>query len=398
MFISKVVRILCKASVILPLLVMVSCVGGVPYWCYSLIFIAYLLYTVITVRKTTSINGLELMFLLSLVLCTLLSSPDSVFHSWERLLLFAILVVFSTSLLQSDYNRNLRRKSLLTVIYVSILISVVSFFCYYLNINLFENSASGDYFADYNDFIGHFSGVARHSMILGPLAGMSVIYLVARSLNEKKVQYIVLLLLCVGALLFAASRGAILATLFGVFVYCLKSKYKGKRKSAILAVVAMVLLFPIYQPYINAVLNKHEHHGDMGIYDTRTIKFEARIDEFSKSPVYGVGFCAIDPNGKDAYNRLTGSIEPGSSWLAVLSMCGMIGFIFVLSIMFKAFYQANRRKDYILVALLVFFFIHMLVEGYIFSAGNAFSFTFWLTVGCCLDLKYNRNNISVSIL
>lgn len=369
---------------------MLSCIGGLPTWCSSLIFVAYILYVVIVARKAVFIDKTEIFFLLTLALCTLLSFPDRVFHSWERLLMFVILITSSTSMLQSDYNRNLRRKSLDTVIYICICISSVSFFCYFLNINLFEDTFSGEYYSDFNEFIGHFSGITKHSMILGPLAGISVIYLFGEFLKTKKKKSILLMFLCIGSLFFAASRGAILATLCGLVVCIFKYSRNGYKKNFVFVIISVILLFPLYQPYIDAALNKHENKGNLGVYDSRTTKFEARIDEFQKSPIYGVGFCAIDPNGKDEYNIITGSIEPGSSWLAVLSMSGLVGFIYFIVIVCKSIYRANSKKENMLLILLIFFCVHMFVEGYIFSAGNALAFIFWLVVGCCMDLKYTK--------
>lgn len=386
-----------SATVILPLFVMLSCIGGLPHWCSSLFFVAYCLYLIIMVRRLVSINKLELLFLIYLALCTLLSSPDSVFHSWERLVIFSILILFSTSVLESEYNRKLRRKSLKMVLCISISISIMSFFCYFLNINLFEDSYSGEFFSDYNDFIGHFSGIAKHSMVLGPLAGISTIYLFIKYLDTKSKKCLMIMVLCIGSLFFAASRGAIFATLFGISIYFLKYIRNGNKKSIVLAFIIGILLFPIYQPYIDAALNKHGNKGNFGVYDSRTQKVDARIYEFTESPIYGVGFCAIDPNGKDEYNVLTGSIEPGSSWLAVLSMSGLFGFLFFLVIIGKAMYQANKRKDNLLISILAFFSIHMLVEGYVFSAGNALSFLFWLSIGCCLDLRYEKCNKNIQL-
>lgn len=60
-------------------------------------------------------------------------------------------------------------------------------------------------------------------------------------------------------------------------------------------------------------------------------------------------------------------------------------------------YQANKRKDNLLISILAFFSIHMLVEGYVFSAGNALSFLFWLSIGCCLDLRYEKCNKNIQL-
>lgn len=327
-------------------------------------------------------------FLVYLAFSIILSSPDSVFHSWERFSFFCLLFSFTTSLLQSACNIHYRTIILDTIFKVCIAISLISFFCYFMNINLFENSYSGEYYTDYNDFIGHFSGVTKHSMVLGPIAGISILYLFNGILKHRNKMYFISLCLCTGTLFFAASRAAIFATFFGILMILFKFVPNGgNKKNIAVFIITSFILFPLYQPFLNSAINKH---GDIsfGVYDSRTVKVESRIDEFYNSPVYGVGFCAINPDGKDDFNHLTGTIEPGSSWLAVLSMSGIVGFIFFLIIMIQSYRNVFRNQNYKLLGLLSFFTIHMLVEGYIFSAGNVITFILWITIGCCLDLKH----------
>ncbi|MDP2455208.1 MULTISPECIES: hypothetical protein [unclassified Kaistella] len=82
----------------------------------------------------------------------------------------------------------------------------------------------------------------------------------------------------------------------------------------------------------------------------------------------------------------SGKVEPGSSWLALLSMTGIAGFILIVFIFLSALiYLFKNKNDYIisgiLGSLLLFFMIHMSAEGYILAAGSLLFFYIWLLLG-----------------
>jgi hypothetical protein len=183
----------------------------------------------------------------------------------------------------------------------------------------------------------------------------------------------------------------------------LKSKFKVSRfmNLAILIVVAGALTYPVWSKYTTGVVEKNE--GSIragGITSSREEHWEYRWREFKSSPIIGIGFSSIKEGTVDLE---TGVVETGNSWLAILSMTGILGF----AAFFTVFSGAARRiKLYILKAdapsycfvgaLLAFYAIHMIAEGYIFGAGNFLFFNLWLTIGMAYAIPAaNRRHISL---
>ena len=123
--------------------------------------------------------------------------------------------------------------------------------------------------------------------------------------------------------------------------------------------------------------------GRRSSFYSREIKFTARILEFKSSPIIGIGYNVINPQ-YDFVEESTGQIEPGSSWLAVASMTGVIGLFVFLGICSRGLKRAWRIKSpfvsSLLGGMLVFFFIHMIAEGYIFAPGSFLALLFWLII------------------
>lgn len=152
-----------------------------------------------------------------------------------------------------------------------------------------------------------------------------------------------------------------------------------------------MLTFPLWERAADGVIKKQEGNVKAGSqFNSRGSKWDARIEEFAGSPVFGVGFSAQDPDGKDEYDKRNGTIEPGSSWLAVLSMTGAVGFVLiVLMLVFPLFYLRDNPNPFnaLLLGLLVFFFLSFIAEGYIFAGGNPLCFIAWLVFGCANDAR-----------
>ena len=116
--------------------------------------------------------------------------------------------------------------------------------------------------------------------------------------------------------------------------------------------------------------------------------------EFSESPLFGVGFCAIDPATGDEYDVSTGTIEPGTSWLQVPSMTGLAGTIPFVLILLSAWKNISRKKLYpqrgLMMGLLLTFFFHFFAEGYLFSAGGEMCAFAWLVIASsCMPWEEN---------
>ena len=133
-----------------------------------------------------------------------------------------------------------------------------------------------------------------------------------------------------------------------------------------------------------------------GIFDSRSEKVNARWNEFRESPIIGIGFSVIDTK----YDRIkvNGAIEPGSSWLGILSMTGIIGFLLFFAIIYRSWLIVHNRRLSLYDGLIVVISIHMLVEGYVFSAGSLQCIVLWTILGTSFDFgkreSWNCNKIN----
>ena len=363
-------------------LIVVTVFGEGPSWFSYLIYLGYFGGLLYVLFQGIHFDIWALLFVLYLPLNIVFTNPDPVFRPWERLIAFVLMFVFCFYPLESINVTVFRNKVLKCLLFFCIIISVISFFCYFLNINLFEDRYYGGYLSDFKEHAGHFSGITKHSMLLGPISGLSIIYLLDSFLKNKRLITILLLVLCFASLIFSASRAAIISTLSGVTLSFIFSKQITKQGAISILLIILVLFFSfIFSPYISDVVSKHDN-VELGRFDTRTEKVAARISEFNTDPLIGYGFMAIDPNN-DEFDPLTGTIEPGSSWLAILSMTGILGLFLFLILFVKCLKNSKKSSSFIYFALIIFFSVHMIVEGYVFSSGNVLSCLLWLTLGCC---------------
>ena len=376
-------------ALLLSLVVMHYCIGAISVLPNELLIGAYVFAFLLIIRKP--IEAIELKwvyFLFFLPFTILLGRPDPIFKPWSRLMLFSVLFLLCSPIIQSEYARKFRKDALLISIIISVILTVGSFFAYFLGINYF--TISSEYVTEYVGVAGHFSGLTRQSMILGPLSGISSIVFFNLYLKNNKIMHLLFLIPSIGCVLFASSRIAFLATIVGcliVLYYFVENKYRFF-KYLFSITILILITFPLWQSATTALQNKQKMHVGEHLFDSRAQKFEARIDEFSSSPIWGVGFAGINPHGKDKFNKKTGSIEPGSSWLAVLSMTGIVGFLLFSTLYYKSAKISIDNQTPYLVGLLGFYCVHMIAEGYVFAGGNPNCFLLWLIMGVAVDKKY----------
>lgn len=134
-----------------------------------------------------------------------------------------------------------------------------------------------------------------------------------------------------------------------------------------------------------------------GLASSREIHWQTRIEEFKTSPFMGIGFASVSTTMEGStFDITSGQVETGSSWLSVLSMMGIFGFVVFIVLFIKTLRVLYRLAEvdirYIayLTALLVFWMIHMMAEGYILGAGGFLFFNVWLLLGYIHALGHNR--------
>ncbi|WP_291589271.1 O-antigen ligase family protein [Bacteroides sp.] len=392
---------LCKRLAMMMALTLVSSASGfimfhnivqLIYYTACIVCFVYLLG-----GKDTHIEPKFLVFYALIGINVLILDIDPIFNSRIRAAFF-ILVTFTCSpFVVSERARLFRLYVFKYSIIGFALLSIGSFFCYFLGINYMNQHVAGqlynEAYINFQGVGGTFSGLTVQSMMLGPLSAMAaMLFLNEFQLHPKKI-YIVLFIMASLSAFFAASRGALLALVVPVIYSILLERNK---KIGLLVVIAMLAILPFAEFVLEGVINKNG--GTEINIGSRQLKWDCRIDEFKSSPLLGVGFSSIDPNGADDFNRLTGQIEPGSSHLSVLSMLGGLGFFVYLIIVLTAFIRvrnSNNPNAGFLMCILLIYLVHLTFEGYIFGAGGMLCYVFWLVIGLCFDSRYKLDNLEV---
>lgn len=247
---------------------------------------------------------------------------------------------------------------------------------------------------EYVGLAGHFGGIFNHSMKLGPMASLASIFLTYKAFVTKKKWFWALSSICACAVLFSASRGSFVALIGGTFslMYKYSETKRHLMKIVLTTVVLLAITYPIWNSAMAGLEQKQAANVSMGgTLTSRTEKWLNRISEFESSPLWGVGFSSIDPDTHEYWNKEKGVIEPGTSWLSILSMLGIVGFTLFMVIFKKAYTLVFNSTDsccILLYSFLIFYSIHMITEGYIFAAGNPVCVFFRLLLACCYDKKY----------
>jgi O-antigen ligase len=240
-------------------------------------------------------------------------------------------------------------------------------------------------------------------MSLAPLAGVSLLlgmfYLKYENSSRKfRWFYILLIVSSFLVLILAASRIAIVGA-FVSSLYLLTRFYRDKYSSFVKVIfilsIIIAISYPLWEGYTEDLVEKTEQRDEEGNQlSSREDLWAFRLEEFNQSPVIGIGF-ANSMYGSINYD--TGTVEPGTSWGAVLAMTGVLGFLVFVILIIKAF-RSNAKKNlktnlssgHILNAILIFFMCHWIAEGYILAAGSFLFFYSWLILGVSSVNQFNH--------
>ena len=361
-------------------------VGFMPFFPGSLVYAVMIVYAIYNLFHAKQISVVFLFFLLYLIINILVTVPSPIFQSWGRLASFVSLFCCISPLLMSDTLLRHRRIIFKLTLWLCTVLSVGSFFCYFLGINFMYTSSTS-----FANTAGLFGGLCNHSMMLGPVAALSGVFMAYKFFITRKRMCLFFLLACLGSVLFSASRSALLSVLVGIvaMVYFISESKGMFLKIIVGCTVAAFVTFPLWEGATDLVMQKQNANVESGsTFNSRASKWDNRWEEFESSPLFGVGFAAMDKKYTDDYQAKTGVMEPGSSWLAVLSMLGLVGFGFVLTFIGQAFVACkvvDRQFGALCLGLLFLFFTHLIVEGYIFSSGSFLCFLLWIVVGVSYD-------------
>ncbi|WP_417800495.1 O-antigen ligase family protein [Tenacibaculum sp.] len=323
-----------------------------------------------------NINFKALFFITITGMSILLNDIDEVFNSNMRWVAWLLVVMLFGPLIYNKSFINFRVSAFYWTLKAMSVITIISFCWYIIGLpNLGR---------------GIFTGASYHSMLLGPIAGISAVsFLINYFFKTNKIKSLLFFSISVVVCILTASRTA----LFSLIIVSTVVTYIRYRKQLLLySAFAFSVLFVFQVIFIDL-----SEYSNLAIFDslknksvnnTRQEHWNNRILEFEKSPIVGIGFASIDLKTSDTgFNVETGGIEPGSSWLSILSMTGFLGcisfFVFLWPIYSKGFSLAKKQEPFSVKVFCVnmFFLISFISEGYIFASGSILALVYWLSLG-----------------
>jgi O-antigen ligase len=242
---------------------------------------------------------------------------------------------------------------------------------------------------------GDFTGVLWHSMTLGPVAALAALLAFLRALSLGSLLWYALFVLDAAVCLLASSRSALAALVAGLLIVAaLKLKRSPLISSLVLGCAATLIAFPtVMLDAASAVVPDQLTAGleQKSWENSRERHWDARWEEFCSSPWTGIGFSYAweDSAGVD---EESGSVETGSSYLAILSMTGCCGaaawLVFAAGLarrLRRKWTALAEEQRFRICAMAGFWAVHLGAEGYIYAVGSTMGMTFWLWLGTVGD-------------
>ena len=357
---------------------------------YYLIIIGIVLYLIF--KDGFHVSYSMLMLLAVSIVSIVLNDIPSFFRPWQRLVFFFLLTMAVGPSLVSPKAEKLKVDVFQKLFWFFPIVIIWSLVLFVLG----RGSGAG----------GYFQGILVHSMIMGPVAGLTVLYCFFQFQVKKnrtifqKVFYILLMAASFLCLLQAGSRSAVIGTILAMLVLLFvrdEKKLSNLIKNNFWFVLAIGLTVPLWTQYLDKLEAKNQDDSGLNL-DSREVLWEQRLEEWKSSPIYGIGFSAVDASAEEGstFDEESGKVETGNSWLCCLSMTGILGFLVVVFIFGSAFVSVWRLSRTVplvsglLLGVLTFFMAHMMAEGYIFAGGSFLNTILWLTLGVMITVGKNE--------
>lgn len=308
-----------------------------------------------------------------------------------RLILFYIILIL-TCPIYTSYKWHLFKTKLLTNFFTGfILVVIISLYAKYIGYNYQAINVGTEYKAASEN---EFSGFARYPMWISAASAICTVFIfnnIINSKNRKLWKNILLFLFMLSSIylnVISASRSALAASIITIFItlYFSLEKFSSLLKYITIFGICFTLLFPFFADNSDAMMRKQAGQERTG-KTSRDALWGQRLEEFESSPLWGIGFAA---HGVGAEKKV-GRKESGGGWISILSQIGIIGFILIGTIIYKALTSKKtlvKNKSMIPIYMtFLFFCMHSIFEGYMFQGGWYLCLIFWLCVGILIENK-----------
>ncbi len=252
-----------------------------------------------------------------------------------------------------------------------------------------------------------FCGIFKMGMVLSPVSAIIAITSAFLLLEGKcKIKPFLNGLILLTGIIMCVAGGSRIASV-GLFL-SLASLLIIKRhvlaqmlhsRLAIAMALSGTVLLIASSPYALSVIRHKnmigESHGSL--FYSRERLWHDRIEEFASSPLTGIGYANEFPSERNK-GSLT-EIEPGSSWLALMSYGGLVGlgcFLWFSSSLARMLYRIRDDGRFpICLAILLFLVINAFTEGWLMFAGSIIFPVFWLATSAVWATTCNRKKHNI---
>jgi hypothetical protein len=339
-------------------------------------------------RGFNELNWRVLVFL-AVALVASVDSVDMVYACAKFAGLAAVIGVFSP-LIRSEAGRSMREGLWRNLCWSAVVVVVMSVVW-----------KAGGLPAPVLYFREGFPGITTHAMLFAPVTGIAAVFLLAKALDEKKNAYMLLAALCYLTGFTTLSRSAIAAATCGLLaVIALNAQTKRlfgfmKLLMPVVILLAMTVSY-IPEESLPAGFGKVTALTAKGTaLKSRKELWEGRLTEFKDNPVVGLGVGMAQKYGINAdptAGRFSGMVEPGSAYLVVLSMTGLLGAMALAMVigvellrLAKVWDAVPQRRKFELTGIGLLLIVHAGAEGWIYSPGGVICLYFWLWLGMVGD-------------
>lgn len=364
----------------------------------SLFYVLLVLSTVEMYKEFRSIKFYSLMTIYLIVaLASIIVNQVVSVSAWGRFASFSCIMITYGPVCTNSLIDKKRKSVLYTLLYSFATITLISILLMILGVVPRVNP---------NETSGGFSGILNSSMTLAPIVASSAflgIYILVTS-NKYKYLKILFILICIWVLFITGSRSAIAAFFIALAIFLWGLYQKRILTLLFLVILPLICVAGLSAKFVDnidlsnvsmfeVILKKHQIEETLQ-QNSRETKWTERISEFQSNPFLGVGLFSVDENySRDDISSFR-SIEYGTSWLALLSTTGIIGFLFIFIFYIKTIFSLWKKRildknSLIILALVIFFGLHLIFEGYMFSARNILTVFFW----CLMSYAYSYNKL-----
>ena len=358
-------------------------VGIIGYQLYypMLFFMSYY-----CLKNNNKIGLNYILFLMACLLSIIVNTIPSYYNAPIRWCVFVLLLLSFSNLANSRKIALMRLHLFHIFSILSVVIVVFSFLFLVLGL---VNIEQMDLYIERGIYTG---GTANNEMgILGAMSILFISVFLYKHFSILKLWEKAVLFGClycgISMMALASSRMGLICTLVSIMF----AFYRMNRKK-LSKLIATICIFVIGVSFVSNymsekftfMLDKNKGQIERIDIDSREEMWQSRMDEFSESPIFGVGFAYMKYGwGQGMASTQSGRIESGSGWLSVLSQTGLLGGVCLLAVVMPCIFFLFRNKSDSYVnawysGMCMLFILQPITEAYITTVGALLGCLFWL--------------------